>query len=178
MRSGTSEILVLDAKDQFSKQELFRQGWQALYPGLIEWVPGSAGGIVEAVDARSRTVRTDAGFTAHSADMINFIPPQQAAEIARQGDLSDATGWCPVDQLSFESTRHPGIHVLGDAGVAGKMPKSAFSANSQAKVCAAAVVAALRELPLTQPSYANTCYSLLGPEYGISISAVYRLNEG
>jgi sulfide dehydrogenase [flavocytochrome c] flavoprotein subunit len=30
--------------------------------------------------------------------------------------------------------------VIGDAAIAGGMPKSAFAANAQAKVCAAAVV--------------------------------------
>ena len=34
----------------------------------------------------------------------------------------------------------PGVHVIGDAAIAGAMPKSAFAANAQAKVCAAAVL--------------------------------------
>ena len=28
---------------------------------------------------------------------------------------------------------------------------------------------------MPEPSYVNTCYSLVGPEYGISVAAVYRL---
>jgi sulfide dehydrogenase [flavocytochrome c] flavoprotein subunit len=173
-----SKILILDAKDKFSKQGLFTQGWEALYPGMIEWVAGSEGGIVQAVDADNRTLLTESGFTEHTGDVVNFIPPQQAAQIALDSGLADNTGWCPVDQHTFESTQLAGVHVLGDASIAGKMPKSGFSANSQAKVCAAAVVAALKGTALAEPSYANTCYSLVGPSYGISVSAVYRLNEG
>lgn len=173
-----SKILILDAKDSFSKQGLFMAGWEQLYPGMIEWVRGSDGGIVDAVDAASKTLVTEAGFTEHRGDVVNFIPPQQAAAIAVRADLADDTGWCPIDQFSFESTRHAGVHVLGDASIAGAMPKSGFSANSQAKVCAAAIVAALHEQTLPPPSYANTCYSMIGPEYGISVSAVYRLDNG
>lgn len=173
-----SKILILDAKDKFAKQGLFTAGWEALYPGMIEWVPGSEGGIVERVDAKARTLYANSGFDEHQGDVINFIPPQTAGAIAHQADLADESGWCPVNQLTFESTRHPGVHVIGDAAIAGKMPKSGFSANSQAKVCAAGIVTALAGGNPSEPSYANTCYSLVGPEYGISVSAVYRLQDG
>lgn len=173
-----SKILILDAKDTFSKQSLFQQGWAALYPGMIEWVSGSGGGIIERVEAATRTLFTNAGFDEHQGDVVNVIPPQQAGDIAQQADLTDESGWCPVDQLTFASTRYPDIHVIGDAALAGAMPKSGFSANSQAKICAAAIVAALNGRTLGEPSYANTCYSLVGPQYGISVSAVYRLQDG
>src|SRR5690606_14752960 len=123
-------------------------------------------------------VTADSGFATHKADVINFIPPQQAGEIALRADLADETGWCPVDQRNFESARHRHIYVIGDACMAGKMPKSGFSANSQAKVCAAAILASLAGTTLPVPSYANTCYSLVGPEYGISVADVYRLTNG
>jgi hypothetical protein len=55
------------------------------------------------------------------------------------------------------------------------MPKSAFSANTQAKVCAAALVALLRDAQVPEPVLMNTCYSLVAPDYGISIAGVYRV---
>jgi sulfide dehydrogenase [flavocytochrome c] flavoprotein subunit len=30
---------------------------------------------------------------------------------------------------------------------------------------------------MPDPSYVNTCYSLVGPDYGISVAAVYRLGD-
>ncbi len=173
-----SKVLILDTKDTFPKQGLFTAGWQALYPGLIEWVPGSEGGQVERVEAATKTLHSPFGFDAHQGAVVNVIPPQKAGTIARNADLADPSGWCPVDQHSFESTRHPGIYIIGDAAIAGAMPKSGFSANSQAKVCAAAIVTALQGGSLPEPSYANTCYSLVGPDYGISVAAVYRLQDG
>ena len=169
-----SKILILDAKDKFSKQGLFTEGWEQLYPGMIEWISGSNGGVVDEVRAGSRTLVTESGFTEHRGDVVNFVPPQHAGTIARSSGLTDDSGWCPVDQSSFESSLVGGVHVIGDAAVAGKMPKSGFAANSQAKICANAVVRALRERAPVEPSYANTCYSLVGPEYGISVSAVYQ----
>ncbi|MEQ8231140.1 MAG: FCSD flavin-binding domain-containing protein, partial [Gammaproteobacteria bacterium] len=103
---------------------------------------------------------------------------QRAGAITQADDLADDSGWCPVDPLAFASTRVPDVHVLGDAAIAGAMPKSGFSANSQAKICAAAIVAALRGESLPPPRWANTCYSLVAPDYGISIAAVYHVTDG
>jgi len=174
-----SKLLILDAKDKFSKQGLFMGGWEKFYSDIIEWVPGSEGGIVEAVEPASRTLITESGFTKHQADVVNFIPPQHAGVIAHRADLVDESGWCPVDSVTFESTRHSGIHVLGDACIAGAMPKSGFSASSQAKVCAVNLVATLAgESPVSNPGFVNTCYSTVAPEYGISVAATYRVEDG
>jgi sulfide dehydrogenase [flavocytochrome c] flavoprotein subunit len=170
-----SKILILDAKPKFSKQALFMQGWEKLYPGMIEWVSGTEGGRVTRVDAEQMTLYGE--LADHRADVINFIPAQKAGVIAFRAGLVDNTGWCPVDQRSFESTLQPGIHVIGDASLAGAMPKSGFAANSQGKVCAAAIVSALHDSHMPEPSYVNTCYSLVGPDYGISVAAVYRYSK-
>jgi sulfide dehydrogenase [flavocytochrome c] flavoprotein chain len=168
-----SKLLILDAKNAFSKQELFRTAWERLYPGLIEWIPQSQSGRVVRVDSRARTVSTD--FDDYTPAVANIIPPQQAAAIARSAGLDDGKGWCQVRAGSFESTVHAGIHLIGDAAMANPMPKSAFSANNQAKTCAAAIVALLRGATIPAPALMNTCYSLVAPDYGISIAAVYHV---
>lgn len=173
-----SKILVLDAKDKFSKQGLFQSAWNALYPGMIEWVPGSEGGKVERIDVAKRTVYTQEGMESHTGDVINIICPHHAGELAQSAGLADSSGWCPVDQKTFESSLHPKIHVIGDACIAGAMPKSGHSANNQAKMCAAAIVALLNEQEVPIPSHVNTCYSLVAPNYGISVAAVYHLKDG
>jgi NADPH-dependent 2,4-dienoyl-CoA reductase/sulfur reductase-like enzyme len=171
-----SKVIILDAKDAFSKQRLFEAAWQALYPGLIEWVPLSAGGRVTEVDPAAMTLVTE--FGSHKADVANIIPPQRAGAIAQVAGAADQTGWCPIDPATFESRLQPGIHVIGDAAIGGAMPKSAFSANAQAKACAAAVAALLHEQQPAQPKLINTCYSLVAPDYGISIAGVYQPHDG
>src|SRR5207248_6354811 len=88
------------------------------------------------------------------------------------------TGWCPIDPVTFESMLRPNIHVIGDAAIAGAMPKSAFAANAQAKVCAAAVAALLVGDKPPTPRLINTCYSLVAPDYGISVAGVYQPANG
>ncbi|MDY6979709.1 MAG: FAD/NAD(P)-binding oxidoreductase, partial [Pseudomonadota bacterium] len=123
-----SKVLILDAKTKFSKQPLFMQGWEQLYGDMIEWVSGDAGGRVSRVDVAGKGVYNELGES-FSANVVNFIPPQKAGKIAHDAGLVDNTGWCPVDQRTFESTLHPDIHVIGDASLAGAMPKSGFAAN-------------------------------------------------
>jgi sulfide dehydrogenase [flavocytochrome c] flavoprotein subunit len=152
------------------------QGWKALYPGKIEWVAGSDGGKVQRVDAATRTVYNELGDSFKGA-VVNLIPNQKAAALAFSTGLVDDTGWCPVNQRTFESKKHKDIHVLGDSSIAGKMPKSGFAANSQGKVTAAAIISALGKTAMPEPSYVNTCYSLVSPDYGISVAAVYRVDD-
>src|SRR5499426_1611117 len=170
-----SKLIILDAKDAFSKQRLFENAWKALYPN-IEWVSLSKGGKVTSVEPGDMTLVTD--FGRHKADVANVIPPQKAARIAELAGVTDRSGWCPIDPVTFESKLQQNIHVIGDASIAGAMPKSAFSANAQAKVCAAAVAKLLAGGSSGEPKLINTCYSLVAPDYGISIVGVYRPADG
>jgi sulfide dehydrogenase [flavocytochrome c] flavoprotein chain len=170
-----SKIIILDAKDRFSNQELFQDGWDKLYPGMIEWVPGAKGGTVKSVYLKKMLLDTEPDK--HKADVVNFIPAQTAGKIAIASGLADDKGWCPVDSRTFESTLLPGVHVIGDSSIAGALPKSGFAASSEAKMCAAAIVALFKGETPAENSFVNTCYSLLAPRYGISVAGVYRNTE-
>lgn len=173
-----SKIIILDNKENFSKQGLFIAGWEQHYGDMIEWVPSSRGGQVEEIDAANLTAISDGGFNEFKADVMNYIPPQTAGKIAMDTGLAGDGFWCPVNQKTFESSIHPGIYVIGDASVAGAMPKSGHSANNQAKVAAAAIINELAGLDPVAPSSANTCYSLVTPDHAISVAAVYAYQDG
>ncbi|NQY39763.1 MAG: FAD-dependent oxidoreductase [Henriciella sp.] len=166
-----SKLIILDAKDSFSKMALFQEAWAEHYPDHLEWRGALDDGAVSRVDANLKTVYTD--FDELSAAVINVIPPQKAGQIADAAGVSDQTGWCPIDPLSFESKLQPKVHVIGDATIAAPMPKSAFSANLQAKVCAFAVARLLSDLEPIATTLANTCYSYTTPDEAISIAGVY-----
>ncbi len=167
-----AKLLVLDAKDRFSKQPLFEQSWRALYGERIEWQGRADGAQVVAVDPSTRTLETD--FDVVRADVANVIPPQRAGDIARVAGVTDASGWCPVMPLTFESTLAPGVHVIGDAAIANAMPKSAFAANAQARYCAVQISRALRGEDPVPAKLLNTCYSMAAPEHAFSIAGVYQ----
>ena len=166
-----AKILILDAKDSFFAQDVFEDGWNRHYPGMIEWLPGQFTGGIKAVDVKDRLIKT-AGDT-FKADVANIIPAQEAGRIAHQTHLVDQSGWCPIDPMTFESKLQPGIHVIGDAAKAGNMAKSAFASNSQAKVCAFAIVAALTGSDRFAPHLFNTCYTLLASDDAVTSAISY-----
>jgi len=173
-----SKVLILDAKEKFSKQGLFTQAFERHYKGIVEWVSSAdTGGGVKSVDAAAGTVTTGSGDV-HKPAVANIIPAQMAGEIAQAAGLADDSGWCPVDHKTFESTIHKGIHVIGDAAIQAPMPKSGYAANSQAKATAAAVVDMVNGREPGTPSWVNTCYSIVAPDDGISVAMVYKFADG
>ena len=171
-----SKILILDAKDSFFEQDLFEEGWNRHYPGMIEWLPSQFTGGIRSVDVKDRSITIESETI--KAAVVNIIPPQLASTLMQAAGLTDKSGWCPVDPSSFESKLYPGIHVLGDAAVAGDMPKSAASANSQAKVCAVAIGNALTGSERAAPQLSNTCYSYLAEDDAVSDLISFKLVAG
>ncbi len=171
-----SKLLILDSQDRFSKQPLFEAAWEAEYPGMIERIPGSESGQVVRVEPENMAVFTD--FDTFKADVVNIIPHQQAGSVALASEAADRSGWCPINAATFESTMLPYVHVIGDATIAAPMPKSAFSANLQGKICALQVLRLLAGQRPVDTVLANTCFSYLTPETAVSVSGVYRNNDG
>jgi hypothetical protein len=167
-----SKVIVLDAKESFTMQKLFEAAWQELYPNMIEWVGLSNGGALSSVDAGTKTFSTD--FDKYKAAVGNVILPQKAGRVAELAQVADRTGWCPVDAVTFESKLQKNIHVIGDAAIAGAMPRSASAAHSQAGICAAAIAALLAGKSPAQPTLTSSCYSLIAPDYAISQKGTYR----
>ena len=170
-----SKIIILDSKNQFTKKALFIEGWNKLYPGMIEWVSRSGGGHVNTVNPQNMTTGNDS--VQLKANVINLIPRQTASRITIKLGLAGKDGWCEVNSFTFESRHTPYVHIIGDSINPGDMPKSAFAANSQAKAAAAAIISLVNQKELPVPVFANACYSLLSSDYGISINAAYRATD-
>lgn len=174
-RNPSGKLLILDSKDSFSKQELFQDAWDRYYNGMIEWVPAEFGGAVTKVDTNAMTVT--AGDETHRVSLANIIPAQTAGAIAHRSGLVGSNGWCPIISTTMQSRFDENIYVVGDATEAGDMPKSAYSANSQAKVCAMAIRAELTGARLFQPRLRNTCWSTLAPNDAVKVGAHYEATE-
>ena len=171
-KNPTAKIIVLDPKENFSKQSLFQEGWEKHYPGMVEWLPVSIAGVIEMIDVNAMTIKTD-GDT-FKADAASVVPAQKAGGIAHKAGLTNENGWCPIVPQTMQSANDPNIHVLGDSCIAAEMPKSGFSANSQAKVAAMAVRGELTGSKVFEPRFSNTCWSLIAPNDGIKIGAAYK----
>lgn len=167
-----SKVLILDAKDSFSQQRLFEQAWKELYGDMIERVALSQGGRVTSVDPSTRTIITE--FGNYTPDVANVIPPQRAGRIAEIAGAADATGWCPIDPVTFESKLAPNVHVIGDACLGGGVPKSASAASAQGKACAAAIVNLFAGRAAEAPRLTGVCYNTVAPGYGFSLAGNYQ----
>lgn len=167
-----SKIIVLDPKDKFSKQGLFQEAWNRHYGGMVEWLSSEFVGKNFILDAKAKTITAEGEV--YKGDVINIIPPQSAGKIAQVMGLTDDSGWCPIkDANNFLSATQENIYVLGDASNNGAMPKSAFSANSQAKVVATHIASELLGATAYPARFRNTCWSMLTDNDSVKVGANY-----
>lgn len=173
-----SKLVILDPKKAFSKQAVFTEAFETHYKDIIELNLSTEidDFSVMRIDPKSKEILTRAGKRV-KADVANIIPQQRAGEIAVKAGCTEGD-WCPVDPANFASRKAKEIYVLGDASIAAEMPKSAFSANSQAKVVAADIMADLANTERFPARYRNTCWSLLAPEDSVKIGATYVPKDG
>ena len=171
----TAKILIVDPKAKFSKQGLFEDGWQRHYSGMIERIGPDFGG--DSVEVRPAAMEVVIDGEATKVDVCNVIPAQQAGRIAALAEITNEAGWAPVVPHTMQSRADENIHVLGDASQQGDMPKSGFSANSQAKVCAMAVRGALTGSKVFPARFSNTCWSLIGTDDGVKVGASYEATD-
>jgi sulfide dehydrogenase [flavocytochrome c] flavoprotein subunit len=171
-KNPTAKILVLDPKDKFSKQALFEDGWARHYDGMVDWIGPDMGG--GAVEVRPETMEVVVDGEATKVDCCNVIPGQMAGKIAALAGVTDDKGWAPVHPDSMKSKMDDNTWVLGDSSAQGDMPKSGFSANSQAKVASNAIRGELTGSKVFPAKYSNTCWSLLAPDDGVKVGASYE----
>ncbi|MCH2095178.1 MAG: NAD(P)/FAD-dependent oxidoreductase [Rhodobacteraceae bacterium] len=170
----TAKIIIADPKPKFSKQGLFEEGWQNHYGGMIERIGPDFGGENVTVDPGAMTVNIDGEVI--QADVCNVIPAMKAGRIAELAGVTDGS-WAPVNAIDMSTKADPDVHVLGDASQQGDMPKSGFSANSQAKVCANAVRGALTGSRVFPAKFSNTCWSLIDTNDGVKVGATYEATD-
>ncbi len=170
----TAKIIIVDPKESFSKQALFEEGWQTHYPGMITRIGPDFGGAN--VSVNPETMEVDADGEIIKADVANIIPAQKAGRICELAGVTDGN-WAPVLPATMQSRIDPNIFVLGDASAQGDMPKSGYSANSQAKVAAMVVRGELTGSQVFPARFSNTCWSLIATDDGVKVGAAYEPTE-
>jgi sulfide dehydrogenase [flavocytochrome c] flavoprotein chain len=171
-----SLIVILDAKDSFADQALFQEGWEKHYPGMLEWQDPKIHGGIKHLDVATMTVETD--LASYQANLINVIPAQMAGKLARDAGLTNEGGYCPIDPGTMQSAVDANVYVVGDACIAGEMPKSASSANSQAKVAASRIRGELTRTPTTPATYRTACWSLIESDDAVKVGGTYEPKAG
>lgn len=170
----TAKILVVDPKPSFSKQALFEEGWEKHYAGMVERIGPDFGG--ENVEVRPDTMEVVIDGEVEKVDVCNVIPAQKAGRVCDMAGVTEGN-WAPVVPATMQSRMDENIHILGDATNQGDMPKSGFSANSQAKVAAMAIRGALTGSRVFPAKFSNTCWSLIDTEDGVKVGATYEATD-
>lgn len=170
----TAKIIVADPKPKFSKMALFQEGWANNYGGMIDWIGEEFGGGNVEVDPNGMTLSIDGEVV--SVDVCNVIPAMKAGKIAEIAGVTQGN-WAPVNAADMSSKADADVYVLGDASQQGDMPKSGFSANSQAKVCANAIRGALTGSRVFPAKFSNTCWSLIDTDNGVKVGATYEATD-
>ncbi len=159
-RTG-AKVIVLDANAGITAEpEAFGHAFNVTHAGVIQYVPNAT---VLSVDSSTRSIVTSA-MTVNKAKVLNYIPNQKAGAIAAGLPLN-STGFVPVNPLTYGIASYPNIHVIGDSCAVpssdGKpVPKSGHMANSEAKVCADAIIRSFTgDAPDEDIATSSACFS-------------------
>ncbi len=169
------KVYVFDSKNSFTKKEIFLQEWKDHYTDSIKWISRDQGGQIVSLDQKNKIIETSNG-TKLQADLIHIIPEQKASNLLSNSNLCNHD-WCQVNPMTFEVNGQKDIFVVGDSIDAGDMPKSAFSANSQANILSINLVNLILQKDFIDPVFLNTCYSFSSKNRAFSITAWYKLNS-
>jgi sulfide dehydrogenase [flavocytochrome c] flavoprotein subunit len=167
------KILIFDSKNSFTKKNIFLKEWKKIYGDSVEWISRKKGGLINRLE-KNRVINSDGEKI--DGDFIHIIPEQSAGKIIFDSKLCNGE-WCKINPQTFQLLNFKDIYVVGDSIDAGDMPKSAFSAESQAKILSLNLVNRILEKAYLDPVFLNTCYSFSSYDRAFSITSWYRLNS-
>ncbi len=169
-RFYNSKVIVLDANSKIIvKEDTFGAEFRRYG---IDYRPNS---IVTKVDESTNSVTFEEnGVTKRlSAKVLNIIPNQKAAPIVFKAQINSGK-FAPVNPLSYESLIANDIYIIGDSQ-ATSQPKAGHIGNSEAKICADAILRKLNNIALyPSPKTNSACYSPVSSTKASWLSAVYR----
>jgi sulfide dehydrogenase [flavocytochrome c] flavoprotein chain len=139
------KVVVLDMNPKIIVEEhMFSTAFNGIYGNIIQYIPNVTS--IDDVHSASKTITfTENGVSQQlNADVLNFIPVQKAGKIIEDLELNTVDDrWADINPVSYELNAGGDIFVIGDSSGGAnvsKQPKSGHMANSQAKVCADAII--------------------------------------
>jgi NADPH-dependent 2,4-dienoyl-CoA reductase/sulfur reductase-like enzyme len=138
----------------------------------VEYTPSTT---VTAVDDMTNTLTymENGESKTVSSTVLNVIPNQKAAPVVFTAGVNSGN-WAPVNPLSYESVLANGIYIIGDSQGTGQ-PKAGHIGNSEAKVCADAILRTLNGVALyTSPKTNSACYSPVSTTEASWLSGVFK----
>lgn len=185
-RGGSPKVIVLDANGGIqAERDTFSRAFNGIYRDIIDY---RADVQLDGVDSDGRYAyisKAGIELPAVRGDVLNVIPRHGAPQLLVKSGLTVNTSgaqWAPVDPATYESTLAEGVYVIGDSQATGQ-PKSGHMANSQAKICADAIVRRAYDLPvdsaerLDNITTNSACFSPITATEASWLTAVFRYNR-
>ncbi len=181
------KLIVFDANPGILAEPVnFGKAFTQIYKDIIEYVPNqtvvSVAGAAQ-FSAKSITVSNGTASRTETCHLLNVIPNQIAPKLLFNSGLIDTVSgkqWAGVHMDTYQSLFDPDIYVIGDAHDSNQ-PKAGHIANSEAKVCADAVLRHLgvlppRAMPDEAPVTNSACYSPITASTASFLTAGYRFD--
>ncbi len=192
---GGGKVVILDANDGIQAEvNNFTNAFNVTHKGIITYVPKAE---ILGINADTMEVNIlNKGINAnqtYKGKVINAIPTHKAGDIifkvnglANNPVIGTRAGsenkWAVVNVLTYESTAVPYVHVIGDACFTANQPKAGHIANTEAKVCAAAIIelfkdpggSTVNQTPVTNSS----CFTPITKTTASWLSVVYKYQSG
>ncbi len=168
-----SKVIVLDENSKIIVEETNFQN--AFTAHGVQYKPNC---VVTNVDDITKTVTyTDANSVTQTITpkVLNIIPKQKAGKLIFDAGLNSGN-FAPVDLLSYESTIKNNVHIIGDSHNSSQ-PKAGHIGNSEAKICASAILRLINNQSVYQyPKTNSACYSPTSSTQASWLNAVYKYN--
>jgi sulfide dehydrogenase [flavocytochrome c] flavoprotein chain len=181
------KLIVFDANPNIIAEPVnFGKAFTQLYNDIIEYVPNHSVVNVSGTTqfaTKSITVTNGTFSRTETCNLLNVIPNQIAPKLLFDSGLIDkANGkqWAGVHLDTYKSLFNPNIYVIGDAHDS-IQPKAGHIANSEAKVCADAILREFgllppRVMPDEAPVTNSACYSPITASTASFLTAGYRFD--
>ena len=166
-----AKIIVLDTADECPELNLFRDTWDRSYSGMIDWIPRETHGGIVRLNPETLEIETELGTFKADATLIN--PALKAGTIASLAELT-LNDWVPIKPSSMMSLADSNIYVVGDASYASSMPKTAYSAVSQAKVAANAICGELIGADIPKTKFTSICWGRASKNNVVKLESSFR----
>ena len=169
-----SKVVVLDENSKIIVEEPTFSSAFSSYG--VNYIPNAT---VTAVDDSINQVTYNISGGSNileTAKVLNIIPNQKAARIIFDSGLNIGN-WASVDAISYESTIQNGIFIIGDSQGTSQ-PKAGHIGNSEAKICADAILRKINNLDLyANPKTNSACYSPVSRTQASWLTAVYEYDS-
>ena len=171
-----SKIIVVDAKNKFSKQKLFEDGWARYFPDMVEWLPLDITGGVKAVDVASNTI-IDRRTKSSKPRWPTWCRPRRPARSLRTPDWPTSPAGAPSSRRRWPPAWFPTFTWWATPSSRATCPSPGSRRTARPRSAPRRSLPSWPSKQAFKPRFRNTCWSLITTDDSIKVGANYEATE-